>query len=307
MRVAVCGAGFIGRNLISRLIADGSRVNVLDRNARPADLDRKVNWIEGDFSDPAAVRKTLQGADVAYHLISATVPGDEHVDLVKELSENIVATLHFIDVCLECGVQRIVFVSSSSVYGLQKRMPIAEDASTNPISSHGIHKLTIEKYLLLYAFNHRIDVRIIRLSNPFGPGQDLRGRQGFVSIAIGKLLDDEPLLLRGGGSPTRDFIFIDDVGRALSLAGQVEQAPSVLNIGTGHGLTLAEAVSEIESLSGRKFELLGGDLRPVDIPVSVLDCTLARTALGFTPAISFRDGLRSTLEHYGIPVVAKAK
>jgi UDP-glucose 4-epimerase len=299
-RATVCGAGFIGRNLIEQLLREGLDISVLDHKACPAELLGRVRWFQGEFTDEALLREALAGADVAYHLVSSTVPGDDQVGVITELSDNIFATIRFIDSCIAIGVRRIVFVSSSSVYGLQEHTPIPETAATNPISSHGIHKLTIEKYLLLYRFDHDVDVRIIRLSNPFGPGQNLHGRQGFVAIAIGKIMAGEPILLRAGGAPIRDFIFIDDVSRALVLAAVVEGVPPVLNLGTGEGHSLVAVVRALEELLGRRLETANAPLRKADIPTSVLDVSLIARSVGFRPATPLREGLASTLRHWRV-------
>jgi UDP-glucose 4-epimerase len=299
-RATVCGAGFIGTNLILQLLARGFVVSVLDHKPCPPELCGKVRWFHGEFTDAALLREALADADVAYHLVSSTVPGDERKGMITELSDNIFATIRFIDICIALSVPRIVFVSSSSVYGLQEHTPIAETAGTNPISSHGIHKLTIEKYLLLYRFDHDIDVRIIRLSNPFGPGQNPHGRQGFVAIAIGKIIEGEPILLRAGGAPIRDFIFIDDVSRALMLVGTTDRVPPVLNLGTGEGHSLADVVRTLEEQLGRPLATTDGPLRKADIPTSVLDVSLIRRNLGFAPSISLREGIELTLRHWGV-------
>jgi len=299
----VCGVGFIGMALVRSLLARGMSVSVLDHKPCPATLTERLRWFQGDFSDEKLLADALTGTDVAYHLVSSTVPGDDQVGVIKELSDNIFSTIRFIEVAIAAGVKRIVFVSSSSVYGLQLKTPILESAETNPISSHGIHKLAIEKYLLLYRFNHDIDVRIVRLSNPYGPGQNLHGRQGFIAIAIGNVLDGLPVLLRGAGSPVRDFIYIDDVARALATVGGDAKAPAVMNLGTGAGSSLARVVATLEELLGRRVATESGPLRRVDIPVSVLDVSMGRDRLGIVSTTSLRDGLRLTLEHHGIRTV----
>jgi UDP-glucose 4-epimerase len=298
--IAVLGAGFIGLNLIRRLVASGAEVTVLDHNEAPRDLALGQAWVRGEFNDPAAISRVLRGARVAFHLLSSTVPGDEHVDVTRELSDNIFATLGFLDTCLEVGVRRVVFASSSSVYGLQRKIPIAETAPTDPISSHGIQKLAIEKYLQLYRFNHGLDIRIARLSNPFGPGQKLYGRQGFVALTIGHLLKDEPILLRDEGRPIRDFIYIDDVVESLYQLAFSADTPWLLNVGAGSGHSLQEVVRLVEELIGRPIRAKYGEPRRADIPVSVLDVTLATRSLGHAAKVSLRDGLERTLRYYGI-------
>ena len=299
-KAAVLGAGFIGLNLVRRLTGAGAQVAVLDHNEMPPQLAGHVRWARGEFADPQALEQVIAGADVAFHLISSTVPGDEDVDVSRELSDNIFATLRFLEVCERLAVPRVVFVSSSSVYGLQARVPIAETAVTDPISSHGIQKLAIEKYLLLHRFHRGLDVRIARLSNPFGPGQRLYGRQGFIALTIGHLLRDEPILLRDAGRPVRDFVYIDDVTEALDRLGSQVEAPQVVNIGSGTGHSLQEVIAMIEAAIQRPIRSVPGELRRADIPVSVLDVTLAAAGLGFRATTPVRAGLLLTLQHYGI-------
>ena len=299
-KTAVLGAGFIGLNLVRRLAGAGAEVAVLDHNEVPAELSGRVRWVSGEFADPKAVEQVLEGADVAFHLISSTVPGDEHVEVSRELSDNIFATLGVLEVCERLAVPRVVFASSSSVYGQQASVPIAETAVTDPISSHGIQKLAIEKYLLLHRFHRGLDVRIARLSNPFGPGQRLYGRQGFIALTIGHLLNNEPILLRDGGRPIRDFLYIDDVTEALDRLARQDDAPSVVNVGSGTGYSLRQMVAMIEEAIQRPIGCIPGEPRRADITVSVLDVTLAATGIGFRSAVPLRTGLLRTLHHYGI-------
>ncbi len=297
---AVCGAGFIGKNLTHWLIAQGHRVNVLDRNICPKEFLGKTQWTTGEFANSDNLRKTLDGVEIAFHLVSSSVPGDGAIELVKGLSDNILSAIAFLDMCKVCNVKRVIFVSSSSVYGLQTKIPIAESAATNPISAHGIEKLTIEKYLLLYKFLHGIDVKIVRLSNPYGTGQNLLGRQGFVAIAIGHLLKHEPILLRGSGRPIRDFIYIDDVSDALTLAGTLEYEPSVLNIGSNTGHSLTQVVKLIQDVTGQTIEVVPVESQKIDIPESILNVSLAQGCIFFKPNFSMREGLVKTLQYHKI-------
>lgn len=297
---AICGSGFIGKNLIRYLTSQGYRVNVLDRNICPKEFLGKAQWMTGEFSNSEALRKTLDGVDVAFHMVSSSVPGDGAINLVEGVSENILLTIKFLDMCKVCGVKRVVFVSSSSVYGLQTEIPIAESAKTNPISSHGIEKLTLENYFLLYKFLYGIDVRIIRLSNPYGPGQSLFGRQGFIAISIGRLLKHKPILLRDLGRPIRDFIYIDDVSKALTLAGTLEYEPSILNIGSSKGYSLAQVVALFEEILGQTIKVDQAELKKIDIPKSVLNVSLAHDCIFFNAQVSMREGLVKTLQYHEI-------
>lgn len=298
-RFSVIGAGFIGKALIRNFLKQAIDVSVLDRNNCPDEFKGKVTWIMGDFQDRHSLGMALRDVSVAYHLVSSTVPGDQHVDVAKELQENVVGSLHFIDCCLASGVKRIVFASSSSVYGVQKHFPINELAPTNPVSTHGIHKLTLEKFLLLANHLHGIDVRILRIANPYGPGQSILGRQGFVAIAVGCLLQNSPLTLRDMGRMVRDFIYIDDLAEALAIAGLLDNLPPIMNIGAGRGYTLSDVIDVIEQLVGRQLEIISAEARNVDIPVSVMDIGLAHSLMKFTPIIELRDGIAKTLQSHG--------
>lgn len=300
IKFAIFGAGFIGKALIRYLLARGHMINVLDHKACPSEFINQATWQVGEFDDKSLQKNVLEGADVAYHLISSTVPGDDASDSIKELSDNIFSVLSFLDTCRRCHIKRVVFISSSSVYGLQAKMPISECATTNPISSHGIQKLTIEKYLLLHEFLYDMEVRIVRLSNPYGPGQNLFGRQGFIALAIGKMLKNEPILLRDYGRPVRDFIYIEDVSKALAGVGIAERAPSILNIGSGVGCSLIQIIELMEAIVGRKVSTVLGEARKVDIPVSVLDISLASESIGFSPMHSMHEGIHKTLQYHGM-------
>lgn len=301
-RIAVIGAGFIGKSVIRNLLLKGNDVVVLDRHICPDEFSGRVSWVTGNFHDKNSLDSVLIGATVAYHLVASTVPGDEHMDVAVELNENVVGTLFFINACLAAGIKRIVFASSASVYGMQRHLPIKESATTNPISTHGIHKLTVEKFLLFASHLHGIEIRILRIANPYGPEQSLWGRQGFIAIAIGNICRNLPVALRDNGRAIRDFIFIDDLAEALALGGLLDNLPTVINVGTGIGCSLREVVDAIGQLLGRPVETISSDARPVDIPASVLNIGLASSKMGFSPMIGLSSGLRITLVSHGLEV-----
>lgn len=298
--VAIVGAGFIGRHLVRAFLAQGYRVQVLDRNPCPHEFRDTVHWTIGDYHERAALAKALAGAALAYHLVSSTVPGDLHVDVARELHDNVVGSLSFAEACSQAGVPRMVFASSASVYGVQTQFPICEEAATNPISAHGVHKLAVEKFLQIAQRERGLEARILRLANPYGPGQSLQGRQGFVAIAIGCLLNHQPLTLRGAGAMVRDFIYITDLAGALLQAGVRDDLPGLINLGAGQGHSLREVVDAVQELTGEELAVSDAPARAVDIPLSVMDIALARKVLRFEPATGLRDGIAKTLRHHGV-------
>lgn len=299
LRAAVLGSGFIGQNFIRFALSSGGCVRVLDHKECPKEFEGKLTWIRGDFGDINAVRDALRGVDIVYHFISSTVPGDI-TDEGGELAQNVIQTIHLLKLCVEEKVRRIVFISSASVYGLQTMLPISEMALTDPISSHGIQKLTIEKYLQLYQYQHGLDCKIMRLSNPYGPGQCVTGRQGFIAIAIGKILAGETIRIRGDGSTIRDYIYIDDVSETLYRMGTCQSRESVFNVGSGIGCSLNQIVSTMEKLIGRTIDAEYTESRFVDIPASILDVSREKNILGHAPRTSLELGLLKTLAFHGI-------
>ncbi len=298
-KILILGAGFIGMSFIRKSLQFPARVVVLDRKPIPSDLVGKVSWITGDFRDLTALSRALKDVDTVFHFISSTVPGDQ-MNIALEVEQNIFQTLQLLDACVSMSVRQIIFTSSASVYGIHTQLPIAEDDSTNPISAHGIHKLMIEKYLLLYKHVHGLQCKILRLSNPYGIGQNIDGRQGFIAIAIGKILKQQPVFLRGDGSTVRDFVGIDDVCEAIRLAATVLNEHDLFNVGSGHGISLTQVVNLLENLVGRQIPVVYTETRSIDIPQSVLDISRATKALGFVPKSSLELGLEQTIRFYSL-------
>ena len=303
LNTAILGAGFIGQNFIRLALRSNDTLRVLDHNECAQEFVGKLIWVRGDLSDENAVRKVLSGTDVVYHFISSTVPGDI-ADDSAELNQNVVQTLRLLKLCVEERVPRVVFISSASVYGMQKVLPIPETALTDPISSHGIHKLAVEKYLQLYKYQYGLDCKIVRLSNPYGPGQELTGRQGFIAIAIGKILAGESIMVRGDGTNVRDFIYIDDVVETLYLMGSCQTPESIFNVGSGQGCSVNQIITIMSELTGRPIKVVYTESRFADIPVSVLDISRGKNMLDNTPKISLKNGLAKILAFHGISVAS---
>lgn len=298
-KIVILGAGFIGSNLIRSYLRNGYNIRVLDYKPCPLEFADKVEWVQGSFLNIEDIRKAITGSNIVFHFISTTVPGDK-VDEGEELSVDVIQTINLLKLCLEQQIERIVFISSSSVYGQQDSMPIRETAATDPISSHGIQKLTIEKYFQLYKYEYGLDCKIMRLSNPYGIGQDLYGRQGFIAIVLGRILEDKAIQIRGDGNIVRDYIYIEDVVNACQLLANTSSENTIFNIGSGQGYSLLQIVSQIELILGREIELKYVKARNTDIPVSVLDTSLARAQLQFEPKIRLTEGIELTMRYYGL-------
>ena len=298
------GAGFIGSHLAEALAQQGRRVRVFDRpHVDRLPLFPRTGGFEvftGDFLNPRALAPALEGAEVVFHLVSTTLPKNSNDNPVYDIESNVLGSLRLLELCREHRVRKLVFVSSGgTVYGVPRTTPIAEDHPTEPISSYGIHKLTVEKYLALTHRLHGLDYRIVRPANLYGPRQRLDIAQGAVAVFLDRALRDQPIQIWGDGSVVRDYVYVADAVDAMLKAASFEGAQRIFNIGSGKGASLNELVAEIEKLLGRRVKTEHGAPRALDVPVNVLDASLAERHLGWRASTPLAEGLRRTREWLG--------
>lgn len=291
--VVLGGGGFIGTNLCRHLRDRVGELRAFGRSRPFAQALKGVSWYEGSFTDTTELAYAVEGCDIVFHLISATTPASANLDTVHDLQVNVAGTLALLEMCRAGTVGRVVFVSSGgTVYGIPSQVPTPETAATDPITSYGIGKLAVEKYLGLYRHLHGIDHRILRVANPFGPYQTAHKRQGVIAAFLRRALADQPLEVWGRGDVVRDYVYVDDVVEALEKAAVHQGAERLFNIGSGVGRSLTEIIDDLGAVVGRPLETVFHEGRPVDVPVSVLDITRARNDLGWEPRTEWRDGLR---------------
>jgi UDP-glucose 4-epimerase len=295
------GAGFIGSHLAEALAQQGRRVRVFDRpHVDRLPLFPRAAGFEvftGDFLNPRALSPALEGAEVVFHLVSTTLPKSSNDNPLYDVESNVLGSLRLLELCREHGVRKLVFVSSGgTVYGVPRATPVAEDHPTEPISSYGIHKLTVEKYLALAHRLHGLDYRIARPANLYGPRQRLDTAQGAVAVFLDRALREQPIQIWGDGSVVRDYVYIADAVDALLRLASFDGAQRIFNIGSGKGASLNQLVAEIEKLLGRRVQTEHGAPRGLDVPASVLDASLAERHLGWRASTPLAEGLRRTCE-----------
>ena len=291
------GAGFIGSNVVRALVARGLRPRVLTRPSRSLgnlrDLLGSIDLIHGDFMDDAVLKQAMRGVATVFHLVTTTFPNMVVESSNYDLLSNLLPTIRLLEMSREGGVRRIVYASSGgTIYGEPQHLPIREDHPLAPKSAYGQSKLTIENYLSFYARTTPIEVSILRLSNPYGPGQNPLGTQGLIAVAMGCALDGRPLKVFGQGQATRDYIYIDDVIAALMAS--CEAPPAILNVSGGKGHSVLSIIDAIEQASGRVIERQAMPDRHGDVSVNVLDNQRARSLLNWAPKVPLQEGIART-------------
>ena len=295
------GGGFIGSAIADRLLRDGHELRIFERpRVEPYRkfLDGgQVEWMTGDLQSVHDVGVALEGADVVLHLVSTTLPKSSNDDPIYDVQSNLVSTLQMLDLMVARNVHRMIFISSGgTVYGPPERLPVDEHHPTQPQISYGIVKLAIEKYLLMYQRLHGISSTILRVANPFGERQRVETAQGAVGVFLHRALTGQPIQIWGDGETVRDYIYISDVADAFAAAVDYAGTESVFNVSSGAGLSLNGLVASIEQVLGTPVERQYLPARPIDVPVSVLSNRLALAEMGWSPGVSFLDGLARTAE-----------
>lgn len=292
----VGGNGFIGGHLVWRLVEEGNEVRVYDRGSprfRPA--PKEARYTEGDLGNYGLLREAVEGMEVVYHLVSTTLPKTSNDDPVYDVRSNLVDTLQLLEACVDAGVRKVVFASSGgTVYGPPQSTPITEDHPTDPISSYGITKLAVEKYLGLFYHLHGLDYAALRISNPYGPYQNPEGQQGAISVFLSRIRANQPITIWGDGSVVRDYLFVADLVDAMMLAATSETSHKVLNIGSGTGASLNELIDVMSSVVGEDPIVEYLPARRLDVPVSVLGVGRASEELGWRPETDLPEGIART-------------
>lgn len=206
----------------------------------------------------------LEGQDIVYHLVSTNVPTTSNQHISQDIKANVLFSSNLFEACVKHGVKKVVFISSGgTVYGKEATCPLSENTPTNPISSYGVQKITIEKLLYLYSYMYGLDYRIIRLANPYGPYQRPNGVLGAVTTFTYKALKGEQIQVYGDGSVIRDFIYIDDAVRAILNIVNGDNKHRTFNLGCGYGTSIKDVLKSIEHALNLKLNILYTESRSV--------------------------------------------
>jgi UDP-glucose 4-epimerase len=298
------GAGFIGSNIADALARRGDRVRVLDdfstgRRENLAGMP-EVEVVEGDLRDAAAVARAVAGVEGVFHQAALRSVPRSVDDPLSSNEVNVTGTLVLLLACRAAGVRRLVYASSSSVYGDDPALPKVETLPTRPISPYAISKLAAEHYCQTFARLYGLETVSLRYFNVFGPRQNPESKySAVIPRFLAQALAHEPLEVHGDGEQSRDFTYIDNVVQANLLA---MERPGVsgeaLNVACGTRHSLLAIADAIGDFLGRRLELAHVAPRPGDVRHTLADVTKAERLLGYRPTVDFATGMRRTCEYF---------
>ncbi|XOQ14629.1 MAG: UDP-glucose 4-epimerase [Shouchella clausii] len=299
------GAGFIGSNIAKTLVAKGEKVKILDnfntgKKDNIAEFIDEIEVIDGDFTNEKMVQSALKQVDVVFHQGAIPSVPKSIQNPIESNHANVSGTLQLLQGAVEAKVSRFIYAASSSAYGDSETLPKHEQLPGNPMSPYAVSKYAGELYCKVFHNLYGLETVSLRYFNVFGPRQDPNSKYAAVIPSFIKaMLNDQPPTIFGDGTQSRDFTFIDNVVSANLLAANAPklQGESV-NIGGGASIDLNSLVDEINSLLGKHIQASYGPERPGDVKHSLADIHLAEKLIAYRPTVSFREGLRQTVEWF---------
>lgn len=291
----VGGNGFIGSYFVDEFVERNIKVRVFDREyERYRPPLNAVDYRISKTSNLSEFQEALIGVETVIYLASNSVPSTSNLDINQDVKSNLLPFLNCMNLMIKVGVKKIVYFSSGgAIYGIPRKNLIDENHPLDPISSYGIMKLTIEKYIHLYHRLYGIDSLIIRPSNPYGPRQGHLNAQGVISTFLNRIKMNAPITIYGNGNSFKDYIFITDLVRA-SMKLIMNKERGIYNIGSGKGESLNSIIEVIENVTGIKTKVVYDQERIYDVSKFVLDNSKCISAIGEFVNYSLDDGIKET-------------
>jgi nucleoside-diphosphate-sugar epimerase len=304
MRVLVTGGGgFIGSHLAASLASQGQSVRILDnfatgRRSNVLALADDVELIEGDIQSYERVHNAVAGCEVVFHQAALPSVPRSAADPLTSNATNVTGTLNVLLAGRDAGVRRVVFASSSSVYGANAALPKREDMVPAPLSPYAVAKLACEGYCRSFGEIYGLETVALRYFNVFGPRQDPRSQYAaVVPNFIAALLTAKRPTIFGDGEQSRDFTYIENVIEANLLAMDADVAPGrVYNIACGRAVTVNQLFAELRELIDAEVTPVYAAARAGDVRHSLADLTRSRADLGYQPRVGLREGLSHSIE-----------
>jgi UDP-glucose 4-epimerase len=303
--VVTGGAGFIGSNLTRYLVSAKNQVIVIDdlstgrmENIQDFVDGKHVRFVKGSITDLGLLREVFKGVDYVFHQAALPSVPRSIKDPLTTNQVNVNGTLHVLVAAKDVQVRKVVYASSSSVYGDTPTLPKKESMTPNPLSPYAVSKLTGEYYCQIFSDVFRLPTVSLRYFNVYGPCQDPSSEYAAVIPKfIQNVLKDKPPVVYGDGEQTRDFTFIDDVVQANVRASE-STATGVFNTAGGKRITINDLAKTIMQLCQKKMDIHYETARPGDIKHSLADTSKAKESFGFAPRYDITNGLKETIPWY---------
>jgi len=299
------GAGFIGSNTVRGLLDEGFGVRVLDNmsTGRRENLDEileKIEFVEGDLRDKEAVEKAVSGVDYIIHEGALPSVPRSIDDPILSNEVNLSGTLNVLWAAKTEGVRRVVFASSSSIYGDTPTLPKVETMTPTPLSPYAVSKLSCEHYMRVFTAAYGLETVCLRYFNVYGPRQDPASEYAAVVPKFATAyLSGKPPTIFGDGEQTRDFTYIKDVVSVNIAALTAPKASGeIVNIAGGKRVSVNELAQIIADITGSDAKPNYEPERPGDVKHSLADVRLARDVLDFKPKYGLKEGLTETVEYF---------
>lgn len=299
MKVIVTGgAGFIGSNLVDKLIDMNNEVVVIDdlSTGKMENINPVTKFYKADITKKKYVLEIFEREkpEIVFHL-AAQIDVQKSIEFPeKDADINIFGTVNILEASRKNNVKKIIYSSTAAVYGIPEYLGIDENHPLKPISFYGASKLTGEYYIDIYSGLYGLDYTILRYANVYGIREDKKREGGVISIFLDKMLKEERPTIFGDGSFTRDFIYVDDVV-AANIASMDKGSREVFNIGTGNSISILELFNQMRDIIGVKIEPEFAEERPGDISHSYFDIKKAEKILEWKPKFNLKDGLMNTI------------
>jgi UDP-glucose 4-epimerase len=290
----------MGSHICRELSARGYAVRIFDKldasHELISDFERDVEIVAGDISRPQDVLNAIADADVVVHLVHTTVPGSSMDDPEYDITSNVIASVRWLSRLGETNVRRVLYFSSGgTVYGVPQSNLIGESHQTNPISSYGITKLAIEKYISMYASMYGVEYCLIRPSNVYGAGQRLHIGQGVIGVMAHHALCGEPLELWGTGESLRDYLHVEDMTAATLALLSYRGPHRIFNVSSGRGHSVLDIMAILRDQLGSLPEVVRKPTRGFDVPINVLDSSRLHAETGWSPKVGLEEGIARTI------------
>ena len=301
MTILVTGtAGFIGSTLVDQLLAKGLDVVGADnfdpyyakelklRNIASARKNKRFTFATADIRDGVAMKKLLKDVEAVFHLAAKAGVRNSLADPLGYHDVNVTGTLNLLELCRNSSVRKIIYASSSSVYGPTTRLPIGEDHPTAPLSPYGASKLAGEAYVHTYDRIHGLRGISLRFFTVYGPRQ--RPDEAICKFTT-QLTHGEPITIYGTGAQTRDFTYVDDIVTGLIASWRSKSHGEAFNLGSGRRVALTDVINTLGTALGTRITKKAGPPAAGDVPDTWADITRAREAFGYEPKTAIEDGI----------------